>query len=177
MIAGDNCTGLIDQLSPEQGAYLGMLPDDRTFFIPGTQPLRVAHGVPGRNRVGFYRQQDAAKIAAEVASVRQRTLISAHTHVQIDRHIHVDEDMQAMLSSDPHVGGDFHPQPSAVHRHWHVINPGSVGLPLDGRPLAQYAHTGQRARDGGTGRLAGDTPGRGRMIVGLRSTLFSPPAC
>ena len=39
---------LVETISPAQGAYLAMLPDERTLYIPGTQPLRIAHGVPGR---------------------------------------------------------------------------------------------------------------------------------
>ena len=44
-----------------------------------------------------------------------------------------------MLAADPHGGADCHSHPSPMHRHWHVINPGSVGLPLDGQPMAQFA--------------------------------------
>jgi hypothetical protein len=42
----------------------------------------------------------------------------------------------ASLSADPHAGADLR---ALAPRHWHVVNPGSVGLPLDGRPLAQFA--------------------------------------
>lgn len=130
---------LVDQVTPAQGAYLAMLPDDCTFYVPGTQPLRIAHGVPGRNRVGFYREQPAAKIAAEIEAVAEATLVSAHTHVQIDRHIRVDEDLREILDADPHGVTDIHRPLPAAHRHWHLVNPGSVGLPLNGRPTAQFA--------------------------------------
>jgi len=130
---------LLDHITPQQGAYLAMLPDECTCYVPGAQPLRIAHGVPGRNRVGFYRAQPAAAIAAEIDHVREQTLISAHTHVQIDRHIVLTGDVQAELAADPHAGVDLHSQLVSVHRHWHVVNPGSVGLPLDGRPMAQFA--------------------------------------
>jgi predicted phosphodiesterase len=130
---------LMGHISPQQGAYLAMLPDECTFYVPGTQPLRIAHGVPGRNRVGFYRGQSDAAMAAEIDGVREQTLISAHTHVQIDRHIVMDSDLQAELAAAPHAGAELHIHTPLAHRHWHVINPGSVGLPLDGRPLAQFA--------------------------------------
>ena len=84
---------LLEHIAPGQGQYLAMLPDDCTFFLPGTAPLRVAHGVPGRNRTGFYRSQSDAAIAAEIMGVREHTLVSAHTHVQIDRHITADADI------------------------------------------------------------------------------------
>lgn len=129
---------LVETISPAQGAYLAMLPDERTLYIPGTQPLRIAHGVPGRNRVGFYNGQPDAQIVAEIRDINEQTLISAHTHVQIDRHIHIDIDRSSTLQFDPHV--DNHsPTHGEIHRHWHLINPGSVGLPLNGDPTAQFA--------------------------------------
>lgn len=129
---------LVETITPAQGAYLAMLPDERTFYIPGAQPLRIAHGVPGRNRVGFYNGQPDAQIVAEIHDISEHTLISAHTHVQIDRHIHMDVDRSSTLQFDPHV--DNHPPAHhEIHQHWHLINPGSVGLPLNGDPTAQFA--------------------------------------
>lgn len=130
---------LVDHLNAGQGAYLAMLPDERTLYLPGTAALRVAHGVPGRNRTGFYRTQSDAAIAAEIKGVREHTLVSAHTHVQIDRHVVLDEDETFALDTDPHGGIDLAHHGAHRRRHWHVINPGSVGLPLDKRPAAQFA--------------------------------------
>lgn len=130
---------LMAHISPQQGAYLAMLPDECTYYLAGTQPLRAAHGVPGRNRVGFYRSQPNASIAAEIDGVYERTLISAHTHVQIDRQVVLAHDEGMIDPADPHGAADMHGYPAAVRRQWHVINPGSVGLPLDGRTLAQFA--------------------------------------
>ena len=128
---------LVKRITPDQGAYLAMLPDDCTIYLPGTQPMRVAHGVPGRNRVGFYNEQSAAAMAAELMGVHERTMLSAHTHVQVDRHICLDVDAAADLYADPHSGSRVTAE--CVDRHWHVINPGSVGLPLNGDPTAQFA--------------------------------------
>lgn len=128
---------LVDRITPEQGAYLAMLPDERTFYLPGTQPVRVAHGVPGRNRTGFYGQQPAATIAAELTDVLERTLISAHTHVQVDRQICLGIDNVVDLHADPHTDPYWHMKDG--DHHWHVVNPGSVGLPLNGDPRAQFA--------------------------------------
>jgi predicted phosphodiesterase len=129
---------LVDRLTPQQGAYLAMLPDDRTIYLPKTQPLRITHGVPGRNRVGFNNHQPEAAIAAELHAVGEATLISAHTHIQVDRHVHEHGNQRSALEYDPHgvvTKDDQHPK----LRRWHVINPGSVGLPLDGDPCAQFA--------------------------------------
>lgn len=141
---------LIEHITPAQGAYLAMLPDERTFYLPGTQPLRMAHGVPGRNRVGFHNEQADAQIAAEIQSIPERTFVSAHTHVQIDRHIRIDVDRNSTLQFDPHaaiyassrVGASSNGHAdtqSEIRRHWHLINPGSVGLPLNGDTTAQFA--------------------------------------
>ncbi|HHY56014.1 MAG TPA: metallophosphoesterase family protein [Chloroflexi bacterium] len=127
---------LYDRITPAQAAYLAMLPDDRTFYLPGAQPLRITHGLPGRNRVGLYRSQPDDKIAAELADVHEATFVTAHTHVQIDRHVRWSPEANGELSTHPH--GDMH-RPTAVIRHWHIINPGSVGLPLNQRTTAQFA--------------------------------------
>ncbi len=127
---------LVKSLSAEQGAYLATLADDYTFYLPGAEPLRIAHGVPGRNRTGFYNEQPMEHVARDLQGVAQPTLLSAHTHVQIDRHVLDDGDLLAALASDPHAepaGALGHP------RRWHLINPGSVGLPLNGDPRAQFA--------------------------------------
>lgn len=131
---------LIERIAPQHGNYLAMLPDERTLYLPGTQPLRVAHGVPGRNRVGFNNHQPDEKIVADVAAVTQRTLLSAHTHVQVDRHVRSGGDLRQALDLDPHGGAmaDAHAAASPP-RHWHVVNPGSIGLPLNGDPRAQFA--------------------------------------
>lgn len=155
---------LVEQITPAQGEYLALLPDERTLYLHNTEPVRVAHGVPGRNRVGFYNGQAVEEIVNEIQMVAETTLISAHTHVQIDRHITWDVSRQQVLQSDPHGSG----APSSphdgygssythreIHRHWHLINPGSVGLPLNGRPTAQYALLEDvRGNDGASGWCA-----------------------
>ncbi len=128
---------LLERIRPDQGVYLGMLPDERVMFLPGTQPVSIAHGVPGHNRVGFYMEQSAASIAAELAHVRVQTVISAHTHVQVDRHIRVERDAVEDFFVDPAL--DHFQGTAPVKRHWHVINSGSVGMPLNGDPRAQFA--------------------------------------
>jgi predicted phosphodiesterase len=126
----------VERIRKEQGAYLGMLPDERVLYIPGTQPVGIAHGVPGRNRVGFYNEQSAASIASELTYVKSPTFISAHSHVQIDRHVSLPVTFQMEPLADSHDG---HLLRAEVERRWHVINPGSVGLPLNGDTTAQFA--------------------------------------
>lgn len=101
-------------ITPAPAAYLAMLPDDPA---PSTcrahSPLRITHGLPGRNRVGLYHAQPDEKIAAELRDVQEATFITAHTHVQIDRHMVWRPEDNGELSTHPH--GDMHrgPHPPA----------------------------------------------------------------
>jgi len=111
---------VVREMHPEHGTYLATLPDERTFYLPDTEPIRFTHGVPGNNRTGFHVDQLEEEVAEKIEHVAESTLISAHTHVQIDRHIH-------------HAIG------TEYERSCHLINPGSVGIPLNGNPAAQFA--------------------------------------
>ncbi len=133
---------LVEHISTEQTRYLAALPDERTLYFPETQPIRVAHGVPGRNRVGFYQQMPAEKIVTEIKEIGERTILSAHTHVQVDRHVSFLDTIDPF--ADPHDESSRYFDGYASHHrdtllHWHVINPGSVGLPLNGDPRASFA--------------------------------------
>lgn len=128
---------LINHLRPEQGAYLAALPDELTLYYPATEPLRITHGTPGNNRGGFSNTMAEEKIAAALTRVPQKTHINAHSHVQIDRMITERADNLEGKANDPTFyleGKDQLPG-----RKWHIINPGSVGLPLNGDPRAQFA--------------------------------------
>ncbi len=129
---------LVDHLDPASGNYLAALPDERTLYFPGTQPIRVAHGVPGRNRVGFYNGQPEEKIVDEIKELPEATLVSAHTHVQIDRHVRWNDDPTELLDSMPHWDF-FTGKSNGLRRQWHIVNPGSAGLPLNGDCRAQFA--------------------------------------
>lgn len=130
---------LVCNVTDEQARFLAALPDERTLYFPGTQPIRMAHGVPGRNRVGFYQQQPGEKILLEIRDIPQHTIISAHTHVQVDRQLSLSaaRDPQA----NPHGEDGHYLQPSTPERngYWHLMNPGSVGLPLEKDTRAAFA--------------------------------------
>lgn len=133
---------LVKRVPATQVYYLATLPDELTLYFPSTQPVRVAHGVPGRNRVGFYQQMPVEKILPEISHVHERTIISAHTHVQVDRHISKREATDPL--ADPHEGGSRYfdsctAKPYVPGGPWHLMNPGSIGLPLNSDPAAQFA--------------------------------------
>ena len=139
-------TGSSNESGPKQANYLAALPDELRLQFPGAQPIRVAHGVPGRNRVGFYQNMSDEKVIAEIDPIKERNVISAHTHVQVDRHLYKPDSDDPM--THPHESGALlsgagpllTPAPAAeTCRHWHLMNPGSIGLPLNGDPAAQFA--------------------------------------
>lgn len=118
---------LVEHLGPERGAYLAMLPDDLTIYLPCQQPIRMTHGVPGRNRVGFQPFHKDEDIAAEIKDVAEPTFFSAHSHQQIDRIV-----PRNTLHSESWIE-------STPQSFCHVVNSGSVGLPLNGDTRAQFA--------------------------------------
>jgi predicted phosphodiesterase len=112
---------------------------EQALYFPGTEPIRMAHGVPGRNRVGFYQQQPAEKILLEIRDIPQHTIISAHTHVQVDRQLALSNGND--LQANPHGEDGHYLQASGPERtgYWHLMNPGSVGLPLEKDTRAAFA--------------------------------------
>ncbi|MEM7128979.1 MAG: metallophosphoesterase [Chloroflexota bacterium] len=156
---------LIEQITFEQGSYLALLPDERTFYIPNTEPIRIAHGVPGNNRIGFAPHQPSEEIVPKISHVPENVLITAHSHVQFDRYILTDFDRSddgnetrsaSIDARNPSRHGRFfdtlNHQISLANLWWHLINPGSVGLPLNGNINAQFvlldSHSRQRYPDG-----------------------------
>ena len=128
---------LIDHLNPEHGAYLAALPDDLTLFYPEAEPVRITHGTPGHNRMGFSNRMPAEDIAVALRDVPQTTFVNAHSHLQIDRMISERMETDEEDRSDPIYFLEEAERQSP--RMWHVINPGSVGQPLNGDPRAQFA--------------------------------------
>lgn len=148
---------LVQRVGKEQANYLAALPDELRLQFPGAQPIRVAHGVPGRNRVGFYQDMPAEKVIPAIDTIEEPNIISAHTHVQVDRQLYKPDPADPL--TDPHEsdalfregnaaqlsgpeGASIRPQSDPGRdncRHWHLMNPGSIGLPLNGDTAAQFA--------------------------------------
>lgn len=87
-------------------------PDDLLLRYPDAPDLHVFHGLPGNPWAGVYPapHHDDATVGGWLADARAATVVCGHTHLPLDRQ-----------------GGT-----------WRVINPGSVGVPLDGQPTASY---------------------------------------
>ncbi|MBN1876069.1 MAG: metallophosphoesterase family protein [Anaerolineae bacterium] len=106
---------LIPWLHRQMGGYWQTIiagwPDTLCLRYPDAPPVRVAHGTPRSPWESIFPTAPEDEIAAMLDGVEETTLIVGHTHLPFERE----------------VGS------------WHIINPGSVGIPLDGMPGASYA--------------------------------------
>lgn len=89
---------------------LGLWPDRLGLRFRDAAALGVEHGVPGNPFRGIYPNTTDDEIADLLASISERTVVVAHTHLPLDR--------------------------QANERR--ILNPGAVGNPLDGDIRASY---------------------------------------
>lgn len=90
--------------------FIASLPDTLTLHYPDATSIRVFHGIPNNHFKGIYPTTSPEDIFAIFESIQEQTIVLAHTHLAMNRHIDLNG------------------------RKWHIMNPGSVGLPLDGVP-------------------------------------------
>ena len=91
-------------------------PDSLCLRFPDAPAIRVVHGSPRRNTEPIFPSTPEAEVAAMLAGVEETTVIAAHTHLPLDRRV----------PGRPDGGA------------WRVLNPGSVGNPLDGCFVSRY---------------------------------------
>ena len=91
-------------------------PDSLSLRFPDAPALRVVHGSPRSNSEPIFPGAPAAEVAAMLAGVEETTVIAAHTHLPLDRRV----------------------PGRADGLGWRVLNPGSVGVPLDGEHVSRY---------------------------------------
>ncbi len=99
-----------DHLSAASIAVLRALPAEISVALDGAPPIRLLHGLPGNPFVGVSPESNAADIARTFAAYTEPLIIGGHTHRPLDREI-----------------GDKR-----------FLNAGSVGLPYNSDPRAQY---------------------------------------
>ena len=100
------------QLAGPAHARIAAWPDSLSLRFPDAPPIRVVHGTPRSHSEPLYPAplSTEAEVAAMLAGVDEPVVIAGHTHLPLDRT----------------VGA------------WRVLNPGSVGVPLDGRHCGRY---------------------------------------
>ena len=101
---------VLEQLGQRLRGVLSMLPDTLNLRFHDAPSVRVFHGIPGDPFTAIYAQTSDAQVRQWLKDVTETTIICGHSHIALDRQ--VDD--------------------------WHIINPGSVGVPLDGQFSASY---------------------------------------
>lgn len=101
---------LREQLAGEQHSIVATWPDTLSLRFPDAPAIRVVHGSPRSHWEPMHRDTPAGEIAAMLAGIEEPLVIAGHTHQSMDRTV----------------------------ENWRILNPGSVGLPLDGTFDAQY---------------------------------------
>lgn len=89
---------------------LRRLPPARRIDFKPFSPIRLFHGTPENMFLGLYQEMNEATIVALLQGVAESVVVCAHTHRPMARR----------------TGG------------WTIFNSGSVGLPYNGDPRAQY---------------------------------------
>ena len=85
-------------------------PDSLTLRFRDAPLIQVVHGSPHSPFEAMLPTDSDSQLETILASVEAPTVIAAHSHLALDRHA----------------------------GRWHLINPGSVGNPLDGDATASY---------------------------------------
>lgn len=90
--------------------YLAALPDTLRIEYPDAPPIRVVHGLLGDHYHSLDRTSTDEAIREKLATIEEPVFIAGHYHLPFEKQV------------DP----------------WHILNPGSVGLLLDGVHEASY---------------------------------------
>jgi putative phosphoesterase len=99
---------------PDALALLERFAEYEVIEIEGLGPVRFSHGSPRTDEECVTPETPESRVREFMAGIDERVLVSAHVHIQFDREI----------------GGI------------RSVNPGSVGLPYEGRPGAYWALLG-----------------------------------
>jgi predicted phosphodiesterase len=87
---------------------VALMPDTLALTFPDAPPLRVHHGFPHTHWDGMYPAHSDDHLIAQFSAAAEEMILVGHVHLQQERWLYA---------------GD---------RAWHVVNPGSAGLTLDG---------------------------------------------
>ncbi len=98
------------QLRPEHRRALEEWPDELPLHLPGRPWIRIVHGIPGNPFIGIYPEATDEEIERDLAPVDEPVVVCGHTHRPLVRQ----------------------------SGRWFICNGGSIGLPYNGDPRAQY---------------------------------------
>ena len=106
--------------------FIAALPEQRVVQWRATAPIRVVHGSPLGLAITLLPDYDAAMM-----QVFERALIVPHQHVSFD-------DVMLQVNEPVLICGHSHISWKHERAGQLVVNPGSVGVPINGDPRAQY---------------------------------------
>jgi predicted phosphodiesterase len=98
------------QLGDRWKTIIATWPDTLSLRYQDSSPIRVVHGTPRSAWESLYPNLADGDVARYLSGVQESTFIAGHTHLSMER----------------------------KSGSWHLLNPGSVGAPLDGRFTASY---------------------------------------
>ena len=101
---------LYEQLQGRWHSYLALWPDELSLRFPDAPAVRVFHGAPGNPWQSLHPLMTDAEVGSLLVGVTEHTILAGHSHLAMSRRV----------------------------GPWHIINPGSVGVPLDGDFTARY---------------------------------------
>ncbi len=99
-----------ERIDSEVKSKISSWPDTLYLQFDDAPPLQVFHGTPASPWEPIFWTMTDDEIAKILSNVETDYVICGHTHLPMDRQV----------------------------KRWHIFNPGSVGLPLDGIPSASY---------------------------------------
>lgn len=98
------------QLGHECLNLIASLPDTLVLRFRDAAPIRVVHGIPDNPWVAINPCSAANAVRKWLGGIPETSIIGGHSHIAMERHVDC----------------------------WHLFNPGSVGVPLDGDFSASY---------------------------------------
>ncbi|MCB0105510.1 MAG: metallophosphoesterase family protein [Caldilineaceae bacterium] len=98
------------QLTDRHLERIRQWPDELCINHEGLPPIRLFHGVPGNTFVGILPEEPDEQISRRLMPIPETTIVCAHTHRPLHRTVN----------------------------QWTIFNGGSVGIPYNGNPDAQY---------------------------------------
>jgi predicted phosphodiesterase len=101
---------LYHQLKGRWHQVIASWPDEISLRFPDAPPIRMFHGSPGNPWVNIFPLTPEAEVQSRLANVEESTIICGHSHLEMSRLV----------------------------GRWHILNPGTVGVPLDGLFTARY---------------------------------------
>lgn len=104
----------LEHFEPRHLRTIAELADELALDLDAGEPIRIVHGVPGNPFRGLFVDTEESDAVALYRSVGERIVICGHTHSPMHRTLRIER------------------------RTWRLLNGGSVGIPYNGDPRAQY---------------------------------------